>query len=202
MNQVISSNSMNIQSPIVHQDDNTHKKMSAFFLNAEKALAKGPDSELYEARLRAQLYSIIAENAIGELFDWDEPKLFEIVKKELITGMFCNMDLESMEGGFIMGDFDISGENEPTDALLYAIREEIKDVPNGIFKEFCDNYRNVKINPSNHAAYIKMRTLLYPNIIKLGYFNWLRCRDKWAQALVYEAKEKWNCMTDFNFSLA
>ena len=141
MNQVISSHVVNTpQVSITYQDDNTHKKLSAFFLNVEKALARGPDAELYEARLRSQLYSIISENGIGELFDWGEARLITLIKKELESGMFYNVDPNDMQGGFTMDDFN--SENEPADALLCIMREQMHEVRSGVFKEFCYYYRN------------------------------------------------------------
>lgn len=200
MNQVISSHVVNTpQVSITYQDDNTHKKLSAFFLNVEKALARGPDAELYEARLRSQLYSIISENGIGELFDWGEARLITLIKKELESGMFYNVDPNDMQGGFTMDDFN--SENEPADALLCIMREQMHEVRSGVFKEFCYYYRIVKANPSNHLAYIQMQNLLSTDLMKLGYFNWLRCRDKWAQEMVNGAKERWIVTENFHFAI-
>ena len=59
----------------------------------------------------------------------------------------------------------------------------------------------VKANPSNHLAYIQMQNLLSTDLMKLGYFNWLRCRDKWAQEMVNGAKERWIVTENFHFAI-
>ena len=192
MNRIVVSSEV-VSDISAERRDSSTGRLSAFFLNVEKALAKGPDSEIFEMRVRRQLYSVIRDNGIGDLFEWREPRLSALVKKELESGVFEGAASSiGPEGHLTELNFSQNGIVDP---LFEALRERIKGIPENIFKEFCANYRTVRIDPSDHVAYITMRELLYPGLIILGYFDWLRCRDKWAESLVLEAKTKWDNST-------
>jgi len=202
MNEVIAASSLTAHElPEQTGGNDQLHKLSAFFLNVEKALAGGPDSGPCEIRARAQLYTLFEGDPLGDLFVWSASGLKVLIEREKQTEQYRGGVPTDLAGGFTASDFDTEMDDEPADAHLCLMKARLQNVPGDIFRLFCDGYRTVKRNPSNHQSYLRMRDMLYPGLIRLGYFNWWQCRDKWAQSMVVEAKEKWDQSEIFRHSL-
>lgn len=172
---------------------------SAFFLNAEIVLTGGTNAEACERRLRAQVYDIVSACGVGELFEWTEPRLATIVEDELRCRSHEKFaaDPSTLQGGFTGDDFLPGSENHGTvtsgnvDPLLQAHQARQVGVRKGTFGAFVANYRLARSDGSNTHAREAMATHLFPDIMQLGYFNWWKCKDAWAQEMVESARDRW-----------
>jgi hypothetical protein len=190
---------------------------SAFFLNAEWALRQPRATEhdrlqaaACERMLRRQMVDIVHSNGVGDLFDWRDQDIAAICRQEMANrggeavqafdddnraaraaGVVCGFTGEDL----LPGDQDYGASAAATevsthrcDALLQKHLERQKGVRKGTFGAFCVNYclARQQPNPAGSAAAAMMRELL-PHVRQLGYLNWWRCRDAWAEALATEA---------------
>ena len=187
---------------------------SAFFLNAEWALRRTLHSDhdrlqaaACERMLRRQMVDIVRSNEVGVLFDWRDSDIAEICREEmqargdeevqafdvdnqeaLAAGEVCGFTGED----FLPADQDFGDSASATeltthrsDPLLQEHLERQRGVRKGTFGAFCANYQLARQQPapSSSAAAAMMRELL-PQIRQLGYFQWLICRDAWAEELI------------------
>jgi len=168
-------------------------------------LSGGTRAETFERRLRAQVYDIVSACGVGELFEWTEPRLAAIVEDELSSRSHEQFAVDpcSLQGGFVGDDFlpgsvrRFVGDNfgpvarDPVDSLLATHLARAKGVRKGTFGAFVANYRLARADPMNTQARETMAEYLFPDIMQLGYFDWLMCKDAWAQELVESARARW-----------
>lgn len=186
-----------------------HRKgtTSACFLNAEIVLTGGINAEACERRLRAQVYDIVSANGVGELFEWTEPRLAAIVEDELRCWSHepYAADPSTLRGGFTGDDFLPGSDNHGTvasgdvDPLLKAHQVRQVGVRKGTFGAFVANYRLARSDANNIHARQTMAEYLFPGIMQLGYFDWWKCKDDWAQEMVESARDRWEAQKAATF---
>ena len=185
----------------------------AFFVNCQTLFAEHDDDpggplgkSACEKRLRVQIYDFVAANAIGECFDIKHKALKTLVEDELATRTYeeYSVDPNAVQvggeedlGGYT-GDHFIPGSSalptvpaaDDTSRLAVYLRQ-VAGVRKGTFAAFVANYREARtISEDDAEKEMKRKPFLQgmreglANIGRLGYFDFLACRDKWAQDLV------------------
>jgi len=154
------------------------------------------DKKSCEARLRAQIYDFMGANEVELCFEIIDSKLKSIIDDEIKHRHHekFSKDTKLLSGGYTGSDFLPDKVNHGKEASLSSNKrlkeamERVMGVRKGTFGAFVKNYVSAIQNESDRPAAIEqMKKLLYPDIIKLGYFKYLKCKHAWAQQCVEEA---------------
>jgi hypothetical protein len=157
-------------------------------------------------RLRVRVYDFVHASFIFECFDLKEETKAQAKIRWIVVDELKNRshekyveNTELLKGGYI-GDHFLPGTDacgpsvdKDTEGRLAKHQKIQVGVRKGTFGAFIANYREArKINNDDPQKFMKRGIFLgqmrvgLVDIEKLGYFNWLFCRDKWAQGLVDE----------------
>lgn len=191
---------------------------SAFFLNAQWALRAtlhSPEDKLQaaacERMMRLQVVDIVKSCQVGALFRWKDTDIARICDEEMATRgdepvrAFDGVQTDEAYRGFTGEDY-LPGSVDWSDELLGLELEKGRDwskltgprpySPPGVrkatFGAFCRNYAIARSQSQPETVDTKAKQMMREylgGVIKLGYFNWFECTDKWAQDMVLDEIE-------------